>query len=249
MRRWIASIALLFCLLCPVSAEDDLPPVYGADDGAETGDDGLPPVYGEADAGESTQQTGDGDADGEFSLEALFGEGLEFLGELDLWGRYYATDDDELGVLPGVIDHGDRFSLLFEEDVDVPYRLECFSVENPSNDRGKIEYRRRWEGFIVLRRLLVIGASVLVYYSQSLVHKGDEIRLLLQLILVLGFEVDETTTGDDVLRLYPVEHITGYVEPALITISEGKGFSGTLTDDFINRLHDQIFHEVVYLHS
>lgn len=97
MRRWIASIALLFCLLCPVAAEDDLPPVYGADDGAETGDDGLPPVYGEADAGESTQQTGDGDADGEFSLEALFGEGLEFLGELDLWGRYYATDDDELG--------------------------------------------------------------------------------------------------------------------------------------------------------
>lgn len=51
-------------------------------------DDGLPPVYGD-DVDEPVEE--------EFSLATLFGEGLEFLGRLDLWGRYYATENDELG--------------------------------------------------------------------------------------------------------------------------------------------------------
>lgn len=92
--------ALLLCLMLSpltVAAEDDLPPIYGGGGGDDDGDgagevesDGLPSIYGGGD-GESSSGGDD------FDLGALFGEGLEFIGRLDLWGRYYATQEDELG--------------------------------------------------------------------------------------------------------------------------------------------------------
>ncbi|HDR06853.1 MAG TPA: hypothetical protein ENN88_04385, partial [Candidatus Coatesbacteria bacterium] len=38
-----------------------------------------------------------GPEDGEFDLAELFGEGLLFVGRLDLWARYYHTPEREFG--------------------------------------------------------------------------------------------------------------------------------------------------------
>jgi len=52
-------------------------------------DDDLPPIFAEGEGGSSTEE--------EFDLLTLFGEGLTFVGKLDIWARYYNTDDNEFG--------------------------------------------------------------------------------------------------------------------------------------------------------
>ncbi|MCD4733388.1 hypothetical protein K8R78_04025 [bacterium] len=52
-------------------------------------DDDLPPIFAEGEGGGSTDE--------EFDLLTLFGEGLTFVGKLDIWARYYDTDDNEFG--------------------------------------------------------------------------------------------------------------------------------------------------------
>jgi hypothetical protein len=75
-------LTLLFLFVfVPVLAEDDPPPVPA--DETDGGDAG-PVLAAEPESGE-------------FDLTELFGEGLDFVGRLDLWARYYDTADRELG--------------------------------------------------------------------------------------------------------------------------------------------------------
>jgi hypothetical protein len=75
-------ILLLPAIFLPVLAEEeDLPPVFAEEDGNE-GDEPL--LLSEPEGGE-------------FDLAELFGEGLDFVGRLDLWARYYHTADREFG--------------------------------------------------------------------------------------------------------------------------------------------------------
>ena len=56
-----------------------------------TDEEDLPPIF----AGED--ETDDAELEGEFDLAELFGEGLTFIGRLDIWARYYHTADREFG--------------------------------------------------------------------------------------------------------------------------------------------------------
>ena len=75
-------ILFLLLVLVPVFAGDDDPPPVFTDDA--DGEDAGPVLATEPESGE-------------FDLAELFGEGLDFVGRLDLWARYYDTADRELG--------------------------------------------------------------------------------------------------------------------------------------------------------